>query len=147
MTTDLGRSIALAATLFLFATSAVAQSVQGTTGSAAGGVGGNSWQSSWLDIEPPISFKKGEILRIKVDGDAENVLVRLLPAASQPSSSDGIEGGVRKVPASKVIEVKLDRDRPNVKQISVHAGKKAWETPLGGNNGTVMVVGVERRTK
>lgn len=143
MTTDLGRSIALVATLFLFATSAAAQSVQGTTGSAAG----DEWQSSWLDIKPPISFKKGEVLRIKVDGDAENVLVRLLPAASRPSSSDGIEGGVRKVPASKIIEVKLDHDRPNINQISVHAGKKAWATPLGGNNGTVMVVSVERNAK
>jgi hypothetical protein len=147
MTTDLSRSITLAATLLLFAASAVAQLVQGTTGSDAGGDGGDSWQSSWLDIKPPISFKKGEILRIKVDGDAENVLVRLLPAASDSRSSDGIEGGVRKVPASKVIEVKLDGDRPNVKQISVHAGKKAWRNPLGGNNGSVTMVSVERSTK
>jgi len=147
MTIDLGRSIAIVAALLFFVISLAAQSVEGHTGTLAGGDGSESWQSSWLDINPPINLKKGEILRIKVDGDAENVLVRLLPATSQPSSSDGIEGGVRKVPANKVIEVKLDHDRPNVKQVSVHSAKKAWGTPLGGNNGTVMVVSVERNTK
>lgn len=143
MTIDLRRSFALVASVFLFAASATAEPVLGTTGSAAG----DEWQSSWLDIKPPITFKKGEVLRIKVDGDAENVLVRLLPATSYPDSPDGIEGNVRKVPASKIVEVKLERDHPDVKQISVHAGKKAWTTQLGGNNGTVRVVSVDRNPK
>jgi hypothetical protein len=143
MTIDLRRSFALVAIVSLFAASAAAEPVLGTTGSTAG----DDWQSSWLDIKPPTTFKKGEVLRIKVDGDAENVLVRLLPAKSQPGSPDGIEGNVRKVPAGKIVEVKLERDHPDVKQISVHAGKKAWTTSLGGNNGTVTVVSVDRDTK
>jgi hypothetical protein len=143
MIIDLRRSFALVASVFLFAASAAAEPLLGTTGSTAG----DEWQSSWLNIKPPITFKKGETLRIKVDGDAENVLVRLLPATSQEHSSDGIEGNVRKVPASRIVEIKLERDHPNIKQISVHAGKKAWTTPLGGNNGTVMVVSIDRITK
>jgi hypothetical protein len=145
MTIDLRRSFAFAACVFIFAASAAADPVPGTTGSAAGAE--CEWQSSWLDIKPPLTFKKGEVLRIKVDGDAENVLVRLLPSTSHPSSSDGIEGNVRKVPADKIVEVKLERDHPDVKQISVHACKKAWTTPLGGNNGTVIVVNIDRNTK
>jgi hypothetical protein len=106
-----------------------------------------TWQSSWIDLKPGASFKKGETLRIKVEGNAENLLVRLLPATSQPSSSDGIEGGVRKVPANRTIDVRLERDHPNVKQISLHAGPEAWGSPLGPNNGNVTLVSVERLSK
>ena len=143
MNRRLYRRFALVTSVLLFVACAAAEAVLGTTGSAAG----DGWQSSWLDIKPPVTFKKGEVVRIRVDGDAENVLVRLLPAASEPSSADGIEGNIRKVPASKIVEVKLERDHPSVKQISVHAGKKAWTTRLGGNNGTVMVVSVDRNSK
>jgi hypothetical protein len=130
--------------LLIFAVSVSAEPLAGTTGDAAG----DRWQSSWLDLKPPTSFKKGERLLIKVEGDAENVLVRLLPNASSPSSSDGIEGRTRKGPAGGgVLDVKLERDHPNVKQISVHAGREAWGTPLGGNNGNVKVVSIERRSQ
>ena len=122
------------------AASAYSQPLPGTTGSAAG----ENWHSSWLGINPPQSFKKGETVRIRVEGNAENVVVRFLPANSPPSSSDGIEGNVRKVPAAKVLVVKLQGDHPNVKQISVHSGKEAWGTPLGGNNGTANLISVER---
>jgi hypothetical protein len=118
-----------------------AQPLEGTTGDAAGDL----WQSSWLNLKPPMTFKKGERLLIRVEGNAENVPVRLLPDASHPSSSDGIEGNIRKVPVGRVLDVRLERDHPGVKQISVHAGKEAWGRPLGGNNGTVRIVGIERR--
>src|SRR5579863_2931913 len=133
------KNFVLVVSLLLFAASAFPEILPGTTGSAAGA----DWQASWLDLNPPITFKKGEILKIKVDGNAENVVVSLLPANSSYGSPDGIEGTVRKVPASKIVEVKLERDHPNVKQISVHAGRKAWSTPLGGNNGTIAVVSVD----
>ena len=137
------RIIALAACVILFTTSAYAESLSGTTGSAAG----DRWQSSWLDLKSPASFQKGEKLRIKVEGSAENVLVRLLPAKSPPDSSDGIEGRVRRVPPNGTLEVTLDRNHPDVKQISIHAGKEAWGTPLGANNGTVKVVSIERNAQ
>jgi len=110
---------------------------------AKGDAAGDRWQSSWFNLKTPMSFKKSERLLIKVEGGAENVLVRLLPRNSSPNSFDGIEGTVRKVPAGKVLDVKLERDHPNVKQISVHAGREAWGVPLGGNNGTVRIVSIE----
>ena len=109
-----------------------------------GTASGDRWQSSWLDLKPTVSFVKGDELRITVEGNAENLIVRLLPRASHADSSDGIEGNVRNVPADGIIEVTLERNHPNVKQISIHAGKEAWGTPLGGNNGTARVVAVDR---
>jgi len=126
--------------MLICAATVSAEPLAGTTGDAAG----DRWQSSWLDLKA-MSFKKGERLLIKVEGNAENVLVRLLPSASTPSSSDGIEGTTRKVPAGGLLDVKLERDHPNVKQISVHAGREAWGRPLGGNNGTVKVVSIEHK--
>ncbi len=122
---------------------ATAQTLSGPNGSGAGA----GWQSSWLDLKPALSFKKGETLRIKLDGNAENFIVRLLPASSDPSSSDGIEGPVRKVPASGTLDVRLERDHPNIKQISLHAGPEAWERPLGPTNGNVRLISVERIAK
>jgi hypothetical protein len=122
---------------------ATAQTLSGQTGSGSG----TGWQASWLDLKPPLSFKNGETLRIKLEGTAENFMLRLLPATSQPSSSDGLEGQVRKVPVSGTVDVKLERDHPTVKQISVHAGPEAWEKPLGPNNGNVKLISVERIAK
>lgn len=129
----------LAAT-FLSTIAVSAQSIQGAPGEA----GGERWQSSWLDLKPPMSFKKGEKLRLRLEGDAENVMIRLLPSASQPTSSDGVEGGVRKVPAKRILEITLERDHPSVRQISVHSGREAWERPLGGNNGKARLISVDR---
>jgi len=143
MTGAMIRIGALVAATELFCAAGYCQQLTGSTGTAAG----ERWQSSWLDINPPISFKKGETLRLKLEGDAENILVRLLPASSPPESSDGIEGNVRKVPGSRTLEIKLEGDHPSIKQISVHAGKEAWGRPLGGNNGTIRVVSIERIKK
>ena len=85
------------------ALSVTAQTLSGATGNGSG----SGWQSSWLDLKQNMSFKKDEVVRIKVEGTAENILVRFLPASSQPSSSDGIEGEVRKVPTNRTLDVKL----------------------------------------
>jgi len=138
--TTLIRIAALVVATVLFNSSAFAQPLIGSTGTAAG----DRWQTSWLDIKPSISFKKGDTLILKLEGDAENVLVRLLPVGSQPESSDGIEGDVRKIPANRSLIVILQRDHPNVRQISVHAGKEAWGRPLGGNNGSIRVISIDR---
>ncbi len=120
-----------------------AQLLRGQTGSGSGA----GWQASWLDLTRVLSFKKGETLRIKLEGNAENFIFRLLPSDSQPSSSDGIEGSVRKVPKSATVDIKLERNHPSVKQISLHAGTEAWRKPLGPNNGSVMLISVERIVK
>jgi len=143
MITIFGRITVFVASVILIVSSAYSDPLPGTTGSAAG----NRWQSSWLDINPPVSFEKGETIKIKVGGNAENVLVRFLPEDSDYSSSDGIEGKVRKMPSNGILEVKLERNHPNIKQISVHAGKEAWGTPLGGNNGTVKIISIERNAQ
>ncbi len=140
MITTFSRITVIVASVIFMASSAHSDPLPGTTGSAAG----KRWQSSWLDINPPVNFRKGETIKIKVGGNAENVLVRFLPENSDPSSSDGIEGKVRKVPPIGIIEVRLERNHPNIKQISVHAGKEAWGTPLGGNNGIVKIISIER---
>jgi hypothetical protein len=119
MTTVLVRVAILAAVATFFGNSLLCQPLAGTPGSAAG----DRWQSSWL----------------------ENVIVRLLPDGSQPESPDGIEGGVRKVPASHTLDIKLESDHPKVKQISVHAGPEAFGQPLGPNNGKIRIISIERR--
>ena len=141
MTTVLVRTAILAAVATFFGSTLLCQPLAGTPGSAAG----DRWQSSWLDIKPSISFKRGETLRLKLEGNAENVIVRLLPDGSQPESPDGIEGSVRKVPANRTLDIKLEGDHPNVKQISVHAGPEAFGQPLGPNNGKIRIISIERR--
>ena len=120
---------------------AFADSLIGSSGSAAD----TNWQTSWLDLKQHKSFAKNDILIFTVQGDAENILVRLLPASSPPSSSAGIEGAVRKVPKSKNIKVVLSRAHPSIKQISIHAGREAWGKPLGGNNGSIELISVEHQ--
>jgi hypothetical protein len=143
MSTNPAKRVLAAAVLAVSVAAAMAQSVDGTTGSGSG----SGWQSSWLDLKSPATFKKGEKLAIKVDGTAENVLVRLLPASAEPSSPVGVEGKARKVPGDRVLMVVLERDHPNIKQISVHGGPSAWSTSLGGNNGAVSIVSIDRVTK
>ena len=134
------------ASTLAFAVAAVhAQTIAGKIGSASG----SSWQSSWLDLTTPTSFRKGDKLVVTVEGTAENVLVRLLPAKDKerPDSPIGIEGRARKVPADKKLEVTLERDHPDVGQVSVHGGASAWSTPLGAKNGSVTIVSISKVTK
>lgn len=133
--------VALAVSLFTL--TAVADPIVGKIGAGSG----PGWQSSWLDLKSPTAFKKGEKLSIKVDGTAENVLVRLLQAGDPPDSPTGIEGRSRKVPGDKLPIITLERDHPNVGQISVHGGTSAWSTHLGANNGNVMIVSIDRAMK
>jgi hypothetical protein len=118
------------------------QTLLGEPGTASG----NGWQSSWLEFKSPLSFKKGEVLRLRIEGTAQNVVIRFLPVSSSPESRDGIEGSRRIVPSSRVLELRLENDHPNIRQISVHAGRTAWETELGGNNGPARLASVERVT-
>ena len=118
---------------------AVGAPLQGKTGEA----GGAGWRSSWITLEQPLNFKKGDKLRIQVHGDAENVLVRLLPAGMSPASSAGVEGSLRSVPSSGLLEVVFERDHPNVLELSIHSGKEAWGKPLSGSNGTARIMTVD----
>lgn len=48
------------------------------------------------------------------------------------------------MPATRTLDIMLDRDHPNVKQISVHAGTEAFGQPLGPNNGKIRIISIER---
>ena len=117
-----------------------AEPLNGSRGSASG----PGWQSSWLDLHSPTSFRSGEKLRLSVSGTAENIVVRLLPNGAPPSGSAGIEGGRRTMPVDGILEIELSRSHPDVVQISVHGGRSAWDYALGANNGSVNLVSVER---
>ena len=134
-----GAFTAVIAILF-FTTLAYSEPLSGVVASAEG----KDWQSSWMELYPPVSFTKKETIKIKVKGDAENVLIRFLPEGSSPDSLAGIKGDVRKVPPNKTLEVILERNHPNVKQISVHAGKMAWHHFLGNTNGNIFIFSIER---
>jgi hypothetical protein len=100
-------------------------------------------ESSWIDLPLPIDYRKGERLTLHLEGDAENVRVRLLPAGFPSDSKDGIEGGVWKVPANHTLVITLHRDHPNVQEISVHAGREAFGQSLGADNGTIILLSIE----
>lgn len=104
---------------------------------------GAGWQSAYLDLEPPRDFKKGDRLVIKVEGSAEWVRVRLLPQNGNPSQPTGLVGGKTKVPAGGKLEFTLNEDRPKVKQISVHAGEKAWSETLNARGGEARIISVD----
>ena len=106
---------------------------------------GPQWGSSWIDLDPPIDFAKGERLKIAMGGNATRILVRLLPKGVSPETSEGIIGGVIKVPRSRVVEIKLAESRKQIVQISVHGGPSPWgKFQLGENNEPATIDSVER---
>lgn len=105
---------------------------------------GPGWSAGWVDLSTITDFKRGEKLRLRVGGTAENILVRLLPKGSLPDSAVGIDGGVVRVPKNRIVEVVLKQDHRNIVQISVHGSQKAWQYNLGGGNGLVTLDNVER---
>lgn len=106
--------------------------------SLAGETGSSSrWGSGWLDLATVADFAAGDVLRLRIGGKANKVLVRLLPEGKFPDSSAGIVGGAITVPENRVVEVVLGEDRKGIIQISVHGGPNPWgRFPLGGGNGS-----------
>jgi hypothetical protein len=115
-----------------------AQPIQGTIGSSP------QWGSGWIDFSTPVDFKKGDHLRITVGGTATKILLRFVPKGCDPNTPCGIDGGVREVPANRILDVKLESEHPQVTQISVHGKSRAWDFYLGGDNGPATLVAVDR---
>jgi len=133
-------AISLLVTAFLLAPAlATSEQLSGSIDQASG----PGWQSAYMDLDPPCDFKKGDRLVIKVEGSAEWVRVRLLPQNGSYSSPTGLVGEKTKVPAGGKLNILLKEDRPKVKQISVHAGKSAWNEPLNTGGGEVKLVSVD----
>lgn len=110
-----------------------------------GQIGASSrWGTGWMDLSLPVDFRKGDKVRLAIGGNAEKVIVRFLPLGASPDATRGFEGGVLKVPESRVIELMLEKDHLRVVQISVHGGERPWgEYDLGGNNGPATLLQVE----
>lgn len=116
-----------------------AEPLRGPIGDAAG----PNWHASFMDIRPALDLKRGTRLTIKLVGQAQFVIVRLLPAEASPETPTGIVGGKVRVPPGGVVEVVLTDDRPAVRQISVHASDEAWGMPLARGNGVARIAAVE----
>src|SRR5271165_2632910 len=111
-----------------------------------GHIGGSSmWKSGWLDLGPPVDFRSGDIIRLKIGGTAERIMVRFLTVGDSPDDPVGIEGGALPVPSNRTVDLTLQHDYPQTKQISVHGGSNPWGLyPLGENNGPATILGAER---
>jgi hypothetical protein len=111
----------------------------------AGDFGSSSqWGSGWLDLATPMDFGKGDRLRLRIGGQAANILVRLLPRGTSPDSSVGMIGGAISVPEGRVVEVDLDTDHKEIVQISVHGGPNPWgRFPLGAGNESATIEAAE----
>lgn len=128
----------LAIIAVLLHSSASAEPLQGSIGQSSG----TNWQSTYMDLNAPRDFKQGERLKIKLQGAAEWVLVRLLPHDGSPDQPTGTVGEKMRVPAGGELEVTLQADHPKVKQVSVHAGKEAWGTSIDSKNGHTRIVSI-----
>jgi len=116
----------------------VAQQLSGNIGSSA------KWGSSWIDLGQATSFLSGQVLKITLQDDsARSVLVRLLPVGASPDEPAGLVGTQGLPVAKRVVIVPLSKDYPNIKQISVHGGEKAWDYNLGSGNGPARILTVE----
>lgn len=108
------------------------------TGEISSGSGAG-WQSAWLDLSPQEDFAPGDQFQIKLGGNARTVLVRLLPRRASAAKKVGVVGGRREVPSDRIIRFRLEGARKQIKQISVHAGPKAWDERLGPDNGNATI--------
>ncbi|MCK5061848.1 hypothetical protein KAR28_04825 [Candidatus Parcubacteria bacterium] len=129
--------LAIGAILFLFCMNVSAQSLDGYYDASS------RWGSGWLDLRQPTTLEPGTCFRFTIGGTASKVLIRFLRVDDDPNRPVGIVGGIRNVPESREIIIKLSRRFPNTKQISVHGNPKSWHFDLGGTNGPAILESVE----
>ncbi len=106
-------------------------------------VGGTVWYSSYMQLNTPRNFMKGEQLRITLRGKAKRVYVRLLPKGADATTSIGIIGKRIRVPQNGVITVKLESTYRNIQQISVHSGREAFAKGLSLFNDIADIVSID----
>ena len=103
------------------------------------------WGSGWLELDALTDLRRGETLRLALDGTARKVVVRFLSRADDPNSPNGVDGGALDVSPSGVVELTLKRDHLATRQVSAHGGVNPWGLyRLGGGNGPVVLLSVER---
>ncbi len=136
-----GMLIALAL-LVAGAPAAVGQEWCPVSGTPGNGRGAN-WAAAWWDLPQTIDFERGTQVRLRIVG-SEWVLVRFLPLGGSPDKAIGIEGDIREVPDDGMLAVTLTIDHPQVGQISVHGGARAWDWVFPAGNGAPELLAVAR---
>jgi hypothetical protein len=102
-------------------------------------------RSGWIELDKMTDFKKGDKLKLHIGGTAEKILVRFVAKGEDPKGAAGIDGGIIKVPESRVVQVILESDHEHILQISVHGGSEPWRLySLGAGNGPAKLVSAER---
>ena len=119
----------LGAILILFGTNALSQSLDGFYDASS------RWGSGWIDLRQPMVLESGTCLQFTIGGTASRVIIRFLRVDDDPNRPVGIVGGIHHVPKSRELVVKLSRNFPNIRQVSIHGSSKAWHYDLGGTNG------------
>jgi len=105
----------------------------------------SQWKSGWCDFSTPVTFKKGERLRLAIGGSAKNIIVRLLPKGADATTPIGVIPTPFTIPKSRFLELTVPHDAPAIVSISVHGGPSPWgQYDLGAHNGPATVTGVER---
>ena len=125
--------------------SASAEPLSGDIGSSAGNISlfGTLWYSSFMNLKTPRNFKQGEEIKIKLLGRAQLVYVRLLPKGVASTCSTGMMDNKYYVSPEGVITIKLNRDYPQIQQISVHSGFEVFDKFLTLFNGHADIASVE----
>ena len=100
--------------------------------------------SAWIDLSPATDFPKGDRLRLRIGGNADRIVVRLLPIGASPDKPVGVIAGPLTVPRERVLEVTVPTDQRRIIQISVHGGSNPWGAYLlGSSNGPATLEAVE----
>jgi hypothetical protein len=108
-----------------------------------GSIGASAqWGSGWLDLSTRPKLSAGAKLRIAVGGSARKVLIRVLREGEGADSPTGVLGSYE-IPEDRVVVATAASPFENVKQISVHGGRRAWDWQLGEDNGPATLFFVE----
>ncbi len=91
--------------------------------------------SGWLDLLQPISFQRGDQLKLTLGGTVKKILVQLSPKGTisqkkqEPDEPVGIIGSfdvVESDTGTKIVKLILDADHPSIVRISVHGGSNPY---------------------
>lgn len=108
--------------------------MHGTAGHSA------KWSSSWMDIETPVTFRRGDTLLIFLSGHAKRIIVRLLDNESDPNSPIGIIGEYQQAGLNDSLVIPLQNDFERIIQVSIHYGENPWGLySLGSGNGEARI--------
>ena len=100
--------------------------------------------SGWIDLNSPADLVKGDVLRIKIEGPAETVLVQLSQSRSSIQSVRASFSEIFHVPRSRFIAVYISENLDNINRISVYGGKNPLGTiEFGSENGWAALKSVE----